>query len=237
MHMTKLARPVSVSLSQNLIHAIPELESAAGLSLIVDWDELEKQNIPKDTHVDLLLRNIPGGRVIELMLFSAREDRLSCLLDNLDDLLITTRQKATHLVLKDPNRWSFWRAETSPPVVSKESPADITLQELQVPITWIFENNRLWAVLDYIGNMIWRNTFVDWRGLSTVGVTKETRVSGTGEPKPACEVLDTVLGTVSDDLAWRIDDFGIVVISTRDGIKRIFSSADESIDAEADARE
>ncbi|MEZ6194082.1 MAG: hypothetical protein R3C45_22780, partial [Phycisphaerales bacterium] len=128
-------------------------------------------------------------------------------------------------------------AKPPPSVGSIVSPADITLQELQSPITWVFENNRLWAVLDYIGNTIWRNFFIDWRRLSAVGVTEDTRISGTGEPKPASEVLDTVLGTVSDDLAWRIDNFGIVVISTREVIGRMFPSPDEAGGTGADAPE
>lgn len=81
------------------------------------------------------------------------------------------------------------------------------------------------------------NIFVDWVTLRKYGIDGETLVTGTGEFRPASEVLDYVLDYVGDDLAWRIDDFGIVIISAREVIERMFPEEREAGDSEADPAE
>lgn len=234
----QLASPVPVSFDGNAFeNVVIYFRNTTGFPIEVDWPELEKWNVPRDTKINLTLNNIPAGRALELMLVSAAGERLVLLMDNGEKLHITTRRKAEHLMGEVPARWAHWRAIPPEPNEGEQGPREEATTWMGEVIPWHFEQNMLVNIIDYIRNTSNPNIFVDWSALKGLDVRGETRVTGVGDPKPASEVLDSVLGTVSDNLAWRIDDFGIVIISTREVIGRMFPSPDEVGGTGADASE
>lgn len=234
----QLASPVPVSFDGNAFeNVVIYFQNTTGFPIEVDWPELEKWNVPRDTKITLTLNNIPAGRSLELMLVSAAGDRLVLLMDNGEKLHITTRRNAERLMGEEPARWSHRRA--MPPELHEgdQDPHEEAATWMREVIPWHFKENRLRNIIDYLRNVSNPNIFVDWSALKGLDIEGETRVTAAGDPKPASEVLDSVLGTVSDNLAWRIDDFGIVIISTREVIGRMFPSPDEVGGTGADASE
>lgn len=234
----QLASPVPANFEDNeFIKVVTYFQKVTNYAIGVDWSELENMGVSKETSITFSLSNVPSGRAIELMIFVAAGNRSALLLDNGAKLHITTRRKAEHLIETDPVRWSYWRATPRPPADDQPSPTEIAVTKLSESIPWQFKDNKIENIFAYLRNAKDVNFLIDWRSLNKADIGFDTLVTTSGEPRPASDVLDIVLETVGGDLARRVDDFGIVIISTRDVIDQIFPAKDEAVDTEADGGE
>ncbi len=234
----QLTNPVPINFEANrLVNVMDYFWNTTGFRIEVDWPELKKWNVQEDVLITLTLSNVPPSRSIELTMHEAAGNRLALLLDNGERLHVTMRRKAEHLIETDPERWLYWHAAPRTPQDDKPNPYDVADVRMNKPIPWNFKRNRIANILDYIRHVVDINLYIDWKSIGRVQVDQDTLFTGTGDTKPASEVLDTVLTAISDDLAWRIDDFGIVIVSTRDVIDEMFPATDEPDDADTDPDE
>lgn len=219
----QLASPVPVSFEgDDLEKVLTYFQNTTGYQIEIDWPSLEKWNIPKDTPVTLYLPDVSAARAIELVTVSAAGDRLALLLDADAGLHVTMRREAERLLESDPKRWSAWRTHRQErSEIDGPTPREIAISNMAKVIPWNFDSNRARNVIEYLRNVSHQSIFVDWGSLHTINIHGDSRVSGTGEFRPASEVLDHVLEYLNEDLAWRVDDFGVVIISTHKGLEKL----------------
>lgn len=208
--------PVSITTKATGFSMVMRILSIqSDIEITLDEQTLDAAGIAADTPVTMALHDADWGRAVELVVHAAGAGRLAILkARGADRLFVTTGAGAQRLLTDQAFGWERWAATVPPEADPRRSAGTL----LGRPTSYAFEATPLAEAARHMHAITRLSLYIDEHALAAAGLGLDTPVTAAGGDIPARQALDNLLAAANDQLTWRVDGHGIVIVSTKGAI-------------------